>query len=591
MSISFMFTLLRIFLAEWVARRGIQWAFTCKEPLGEGAAWFSAFLFSGSHRGTLLSIYSLLKKGRLDEAISRVRGYYAASRQRAGWGKRLEQWRFGINRSENSFIRKQLPRLFSLANTWQRSQPLPCQVQNALWKTKQYDVLAELAAASGQIVLQAHALFAGGTPEAALEQLKKIPREKWNGEAIYVCAKCLQALGNHSEALTMLEEAVFEIGAGMQTHQLLVELYRQVGREADASRVERVLKSKFMTIRGELKLPPDGKVYHIITEDHELTKTPGKSETHPWFSIKEARVQLIEKGRMVNRIALNCGTPWTHLIDIGSYTVLKAAAEKFPATWGGILSEFEAFLTETIATGSDLGVHVHPDKSWLVIDKIESDRVYFNPSVLGWGNLGRFGNAENPSSKVGFLAEGRKLVERCGKLADPGFQPRFFRSGSYNMGSTLFEVSESVSALCYVGLNVGSDALEMDGITESLGRDGRAIYNAAWESIWDEDHKSNFLQMLPLRAEFMPVYSVVDAARLYQKDSMLIAKVGKKAKGLNVLVSMDHDIEIGNAKSGGRWDDLDPNSEDWKALSNYLTAIGNSNHFQCVRARDVVGLC
>jgi hypothetical protein len=160
------------------------------------------------------------------------------------------------------------------------------------------------------------------------------------------------------------------------------------------------------------------------------------------------------------------------------------------------------------------------------------------------------------------------------------------------MGSTLFEVSESVSALCYVGLNVGSDALEMDGITESLGRDGCAIYNAAWESIWEEDHKSNFLQMLPLRAEFMPVYSVVDAARLYQKDSMLIAKVEKKAKGLNALVSMDHDIEIGNAKSGGRWDDLDPNSEDWKAISNYLTAIGNSNHFKCVRARDVVvGLC
>jgi hypothetical protein len=51
---------------------------------------------------------------------------------------------------------------------------------------------------------------------------------------------------------------------------------------------------------------------------------------------------------------------------------------------------------------------------------------------------------------------------------------------------------------------------------------------------------------------------------------------------------MDHDIEIGNAKSDGRWDDLDPNSEDWKALSNYLTAIGKSNLFQCVRASDVV---
>jgi hypothetical protein len=99
------------------------------------------------------------------------------------------------------------------------------------------------------------------------------------------------------------------------------------------------------------------------------------------------------------------------------------------------------------------------------------------------------------------------------------------------MGSTLFEVSESVSALCIVALNIGSDALEMDGsITESLGRDGRSIYNATWESIWDENHTSTFLQMLPLRAEFMPVYSVVDAARLYQNDAMIIDKVEKVQK-------------------------------------------------------------
>ena len=51
---------------------------------------------------------------------------------------------------------------------------------------------------------------------------------------------------------------------------------------------------------------------------------------------------------------------------------------------------------------------------------------------------------------------------------------------------------------------------------------------------------------------------------------------------------MDHDIEIGNAKSGGQWDALDRDAGDLYALSKYLEEIGKSWTFRCVRANELI---
>jgi hypothetical protein len=232
-----------------------------------------------------------------------------------------------------------------------------------------------LAQSGGQVVLQAHALLAGGSPGAALERLAQAPPETWNGEASFVRTKCLQAQGKLGEAIKELEYAIAESGAGHATRQLLIELYHQVGREAEAHEVAEHLERDYKITSYKFKSSPEGRVYHIITEDHELATIPGKSEGQPWLSLRAARIQLVDKGRLVNRIAGDCGTPWTHLIDIGSYTVIKAASEQYPDTWGDVLAEFEAFMSETIATGNDLGVHVHSDKSWLAVERIEPERV------------------------------------------------------------------------------------------------------------------------------------------------------------------------------------------------------------------------
>jgi len=86
--------MIRALLAEWIARQGIQWTFICREPQGQWAAWFSNLLFSGSHRGTLLSVHFYLKKEKFNKAISKMRGYYAVGRQRAEWEIVCHIWCF-----------------------------------------------------------------------------------------------------------------------------------------------------------------------------------------------------------------------------------------------------------------------------------------------------------------------------------------------------------------------------------------------------------------------------------------------------------------------------------------------------------------
>lgn len=579
--------MLRAFLAEWIARSGIQWVFTCRERQARWAARVSAWLFAGSHRGTLLSVYFSIQEGNTHQVLSRLRKYYAASLRRAAWGKRLDQWR-REKASSNGLFRRVLPRFFSLAKTWLHPQPVPRQVQQALWKTGQYAELAGLAQASGQPILQAHALVMDGKSHAALEQLKQIPPGQWNGEAAYVNALSLQALGQVNEAAAALELAVAENGGGRTTRNLLIELYHQTGQEQKALDEAERLVQDYLIPSLQFRQAEDGRVYHLITEDHELTTTPGKSDGNPWLSLREARIQLIEKGRIVNRIAENCGTPWTHLIDIGSYTVLKSAAEQYPGTWGEVLAEFTAFLAETTTSGNDLGVHVHPDKSFLAVEKVEADHVWITRHTPGWGELTRFGKMEDPSSKLGLVFAGKKLVEQYARQVAPDFQAMFFRSGAFATGSTLFETSESLDALSRVGLWVGSDALAMDGITESLGRTKNVIYRAAFEAPWMETAENGMIQALPLQTRDFPVYSVVEAARRYAHDKQSLARLEQYAINKGCLTAFDHDIEINNTKMGGRWDDLNPSSGDWAALAGYLEGVGRSKAFRCIRANDLV---
>jgi hypothetical protein len=207
--------------------------------------------------------------------------------------------------------------------------------------------------------------------------------------------------------------------------------------------------------------------------------------------------------------------------------------------------------------------------------------------VPGWGKLQRFGRVGDLSSKVGLIAAGKELVERCGRRARPDFKATFFRAGAYDVGGTLFETAESMDAVRAAGLCVTSDALEMDGITESLGRVGETMYSFAGDTPWIADHGRDGFQALPLRTRDFPVYSVVTAARRYKSDRRILERLERNAGNVKCVIAIDHEIEIGSAKTGGRWDDLSLASGDWAALAKYLDAVARSKILRCCAAQDI----
>jgi hypothetical protein len=147
-----------------------------------------------------------------------------------------------------------------------------------------------------------------------------------------------------------------------------------------------------------------------------------------------------------------------------------------------------------------------------------------------------------------------------------------------------------MDAMRSAGLYVTSDALEMDGITESLGRVRETIYSFAGDTPWIANRGRDGFQALPLRTRDFPVYSVVETARRYKSDRRILERLQRNAGNVNCVIAIDHDIEIGNAKAGGRWDDLSLASGDWVALAEYLRDLGRSKAFRCARAGDLIGV-
>ena len=335
-------------------------------------------------------------------------------------------------------------------------------------------------------------------------------------------------------------------------------------------------------------------VLHVIAEDHEWSITPGKSEGKNYLSLREARIQLVEKGRIVNKICQEAGVPWSHLIDYGSYLMIKRAGMLFPNSWGELLEEFDSFFLETIKTGNDLGIHVHPDKSFLAAKKIEEDKIFIDfENLKTWGELNEIGSVEDPLSKFGMIVGCKNLLEESARKFDPQFKANFFRAGSYSMGTTIEQTRTSILTLLKAGIFVSSDALLMDGITESIGRlSNECVYNARHSSPWvkeDTNLEEFFIQALPLRTKQLARYCVMDMARIYDRKPNVLEDIITEARnGQGYIISVDHDIDIGISKYGGKWDSLDENKGDFKLLKKYIFALSKQKNLKCIKANDFV---
>lgn len=333
-----------------------------------------------------------------------------------------------------------------------------------------------------------------------------------------------------------------------------------------------------------------GKIIHLITDDHEWSITPGKSFGKNYLSLYEAEVQLIKKGYIINEISNSLSIPWVHLIDIGAYLLLEAASKEYPHTWGEIKKKFEKFMIDTIRSGNDLGVHIHPDKSHLAIERIEKDKIFIK-SFPSWGEMVMGGKVDDIYSKQGLLLRGKKLVEEFGKMADSNFEAVFFRAGKYSIGNTVEQTADSMSILSNAGLKIMSDALLCDGMTSSLSRNTKeTVYYCKHGMPWlTEDHpnEKTLIQALPFRSKYFPVYSVLASSKIYAKNKSILPSIIEELKeGNRLAVSIDHDIDFGYNLVKQSWDNLDADKGDWCLLTNYLLALSETEEFAFVNSRD-----
>ena len=476
-----MLTHIRAITSEFMGKLGIDLAFKKKENLALIFAYASKLLFSGSRRGSLLLSYLYIRHNKMDKAVKIFGTYEKRTPLLINLAKAVEKYK-----TKNKYL---VPRIYSLTQTWNKSLPIPRQIQS------------------------------------------------------------------------------FKNQGLISSPSFNINSYEFKSSE---------------------------EILHVIAEDHEWSITPGKSEGKKYLTLREARIQLVEKGRIVNKICQEAGVPWSHLIDFGSYLMIKRAALLFPNSWGELLEELHLFFIETIKTGNDLGIHVHYDKSFLAAEKIEEDRIFINNGHLNtWGELEEFGTIEDSLSKFGMVAGCKNLLEEYGKKVDPEFSANFFRSGSYSMGTTIEQTKNSIEVLLKAGILVSSSALAIDGITESIGRLSKeCVYNAKFSSPWEkENNYSNklFIEALPLRTKYLARYCVMDMARLYNRKTRVLEDVIQEAqKGQGYIISVDHDIDIGFSKYGGSWDSLDENTGDFKILKKYIIGLSKQKGLKCIKANDFV---
>ena len=337
----------------------------------------------------------------------------------------------------------------------------------------------------------------------------------------------------------------------------------------------------------QIRRSVDDRPWHIITEDHELSWSPGKGEASLKVGVWQAYVQLVGKGRVINEIARSAGTPWTHMIDVGAYWLLQLAGYLHPSSWGVVLGEFEDFLRETLWMGHDIGLHVHTEKSPLALGSLSSEVARFRAGPR-WADLPVAGGGPGGPDRRTILAAGKAWIEAAVATVAPAFRVMAFRPGAYFMGETPEGAAQSYACAASLGIPVFSEALEFDGITESLGRSTQPAYRFDPGQAWCPVSSGALLQLLPLRMSGMPVYSVLRAARLHARGDGVLGRLEASAAVAGLALSIDHEIDIGSSRHGGSWSELDPSRGEWPVLSRYLHDLQGRGSFACVRLRDAV---
>lgn len=360
-----------------------------------------------------------------------------------------------------------------------------------------------------------------------------------------------------------------------------------------------VFESKSSNLRIVDLNEEEGMILFVITEDHETGETSNchlDNTPDSWdISAYEAKVDLVDKGYLADRIANKYGIKWTHMIDVGSCILTPKYAKEFSGneSWNETYNEVINYLIWSYKNGNDIQLHMHcnsiPDSpnfgyyydnatDELIWNKSIKETKYPSTRYNSWANVyTKLGDEKNPYTRVGSLIRGKSILESILKPYNPDYRVVFFRAGQWDFGDNKDDIKKSFIALGMAGF-LGDSSLSSGTYYKQGFRFGSPVgKNVFLVKIKDENKTDIVFEILPTVDETAFGYSPYPITPL--KDPKLVKNIyeslidGKERvkPGIHIIMEMYH---IGTTNSGTPyWDSSDLNIGDWKKMDYHFKYI------------------
>jgi len=341
----------------------------------------------------------------------------------------------------------------------------------------------------------------------------------------------------------------------------------------------------------------EGRIFFVLTEDHETgvrkdKLLPGKA---PAISVKQARMDLIDKSLFSNKIAEKYGIKWTHMIDVGSALGLLRFAGSESSEWRLLYDDLLSYYQTAFARGHDCQLHIHlvavPESYFfcyrylrqsdiLTFDQTKKLQYFPSKQINSWANVTPgMGDRDVINSRIGSLAFAKQELENALSNQFAQYKTIFFRAGQWDLGRSLAEIEKSAYALSKTGILADSSVTEGGTYYDkgfSFGKPpGKACYFAFKNDLTSEAKSlqdCGLLEILPIRMPQgrHPVTPQDDAKTVVNAYKMFFDSDRIKP-GVHIIMEMEHIVSI-NKESQNK-DVLDHHYAGWANIHRHFERV------------------
>jgi len=325
-----------------------------------------------------------------------------------------------------------------------------------------------------------------------------------------------------------------------------------------------------------------GHVHYVVTEDHELY------DERTITTARDARMTLVDKSRLAEKIANEKGARWTHMVDVASLALVDwAAGRSSKCEWGEVAESCREHLIDAVAHGNDLGLHLHdfhdPAGAGFchgfdtTSDEVTTDAAFLEAPQHERGFWSRaypaLGDVDQPGTRAHATWRAIGRLEALGRLGDPRFRVALFRAGSFDFGRDSSERARSLSLLSRLGIPADSDFPKPRLYHRPPETSAYPVGHDVAEPEW-RPAKAGLLELRPeynIESDFLSDRRVM-SAYVERRIASLLGPDSRLKWGPHVLCSMTHDKFI-NFRMGKRWDQLRSDYGDWVTIADHLADV------------------